>query len=282
MEVGDRRKLKRIESHIEINMIGFTLFQRGIREDLVVINFNSQGACFKRKDRGIDPRSSDCYIFARVGLIELERELTFEIVWETLDLDGRFGVVFKHESKIILERSERFIVNNLVAPSYFSTDPLDVNRRLFFKVINISNTGMLLQSSLSNRHLVPGMRLQRGQIEFPNQGREKLDVFIENIRLNDDRLHIGVSYIEKTENYKKLISRHLLETTKFKDSINLELEEIKKIAPAPKQIKEAITIREISDDVEYEKVKALRYIGYKRAGKLKDTVQPSVYTCATT
>jgi class 3 adenylate cyclase len=245
------------------------LVANGEKFDIEIVNFHFRGACIKVAPNDYRFQSKNAHLIIKIGLKELPEKIHFRVIWETVNQNGMFGVEFEAKSAYALSRAERFQTNKTVSPIVSSQDPLDPNRILYFKVVNASTTGMLLSTSLSNKHLFPGMELRTAILNIPEIGKTDVNLFIENSRPStDNTILFGVSIKGASHNYSSLMAKYLsaLGTTAEPDE---RLDKLSESNFLQKELRSHLTIKEISTPQDYEKVLKLRYLGYRNAQKIE-------------
>jgi class 3 adenylate cyclase len=271
MGTAERRQEHRTNSGLRFTPVNCTLITDHERINLEVINFHYRGACLKVSVGDYRFQQKGSYLLFKIGLKELSEKITFRITWETVSENGFLGVEFSTESSYVLARAERFMVHSINTPVISSQDPLDPNRIIYFKVVNASTTGMLVSTSLSNKHLFPGMELRTAVLNIPNIGKTDLDLFIENSRQGDENnILFGMSIKGSSHNYNTLMAKYLSNL----GSADNNDERIEKLTAAnfiQKELRAHLTIKEIKTQGEYEKVLKLRFMGYSIAGKVEKT-----------
>lgn len=271
MSTADKRHEFRIESGIRYTPVGCILVSENEKIELEVINFHFRGACLKISTNDYRFQSKDRYLLFKIGEKQLSEKIIFRIVWETVSENGLFGVEFEAESTFAAKRAERFSSHSVNTPVISSQDPLDPNRIIYFKVVNASSQGMLLSTSLTNKHIFPGMELRTAVLTVPNIGKADLDLFVENSRSGDEQnVLYGVSVKGSSKNYNTLISKYLSNLGSAQDTNN-RLELLADANLLQSQLRAHLTIREIRTQPEYEQVLKLRHTGYARAGKIAAT-----------
>jgi hypothetical protein len=102
-----------------------------------------------------------------IGNKLIKEEIPFRVVWTDLGESGAFGLNFIKPNADWAERHIRFKTHDKMRPSLSCRDPLDPNRLLYFQVKDVSSSGLLLSTSLSNKHLFPGMVLKESTLNIP-------------------------------------------------------------------------------------------------------------------
>lgn len=238
---------------------------------LEIVNYHFKGACFRVKTNDYRFQEPDVFLKFQIGFKNVEEKIHFRVVWETVAENGMFGVEFSPECEYVLKRAGRFISNAINSPIISSSDPLDPNRIIYFKVLNASRTGMLLCTSLSNKHLFPGMEMKGAVLDIPGMGKSDVDLFVENSRPSDDRQTVlyGVSIKGTAHNFHVLMTKYLSNLGQAEEGQD-RIELLAKENSLHKNLRRHLTIREISSEREYEAVLKLRLLGYSRAGKIRD------------
>ncbi len=268
MNTRERRQEYRSTSALRFTPVACTLITSNEKISVEVINFHYRGACFRISVSDYRFQQKGSYLLFRIGLKELSEKINFRVTWETVAENGLFGVEFSTESSYVLSRADRFTSHNINTPVISSQDPLDPNRIIYFKLLNASTTGMLLSTSLSNKHLFPGMEMRSAKLDIPNIGKTELDLFIENCRPGtDNNILYGVSLKGSGDNYTTLIAKYLsnLGSTENNDE---RIEKLSESNFLQKQLRAHLTIKEINTLSDYNKVLKLRYIGYSNVGKV--------------
>ncbi|HRO67530.1 MAG TPA: hypothetical protein PL182_08205, partial [Pseudobdellovibrionaceae bacterium] len=269
----NKRHEERSSPTLRTSPVSCCLCVGGETAPLEIVNYHYRGACFRVPVNDYRVQEKDTHLQFRIGTKSLQEKILYRIVWETISENGLFGVEFEVESAFVLARAERFMAHGINTPVVSAKDPLDPNRAVYFKTVNISATGMLLSTSLSNKHLFPGMEVKAAMLEVPNIGKTKIDFFIENSRPSegDKTILYGVSVKNITSGYQDLTAKYLSNLGLVADSS----ERIDKLLASgfiQKDLRQHLTIREVQSQRDYDEVLKLRYIGYLRAGKTKSGV----------
>ena len=239
-----------------------------------LINYHYRGACVRLVgDTPLphgDPEHQDVVFDFYLGHQCLKTGIPIRIAWNALTTDRMLGIEFLSTANDYVERAERYLCHQHIAPHLTSPDPLDVHRHLYFKVIDLSQAGMLLSTSLTNKHLFPGMTLDNAQLVVPGADPLSLCFTIQNVReaLDDGYLHVGVTVGMTGKDYERLVSGYLgAMSPNF-----LQIEPRDASLPSSKirgkRLKQGLTFRVISTPPEYRQVLRLRHQGYGAKGKL--------------
>lgn len=268
MSAAEKRNEFRIQSNIRSTPVSCVLVSENDRIDLEVVNFHFRGACLRLSRNDYRFQTKNPYLYFKIGTKELTEKIIFRIVWETVSENGLFGVEFTTESSFVLSRAQRFASHQVNTPVVSAKDPLDPNRILYLKVMNASSTGMLLSTSMSNKHIFPGMELREATLTIPSMGKTVVDLFIENSRPgSDSTILYGVSIKGNSKSYNTLIAKYLSTLGSAADKEN-RIDLLAESNLLQRDLREHLTIREIKDLKSYQEVLKLRYLGYGLAGKV--------------
>ena len=149
-----------------------------------VINFHYAGACllFEKNSpllsRNLLGRKLSLEL--RLSSKVINEDLPCQIVWT----DGELvGVKILSSETSYSKRNQRFKTHPESKPQIKISDPLNLERDLLFSVFDMSETGLCLSTSLSNKHLLPGMVLREGYLSLPTHGqRIALSLIVKNTR----------------------------------------------------------------------------------------------------
>jgi class 3 adenylate cyclase len=269
-ELGNRRLENRQLNTSLLTPVKCTVFFGESAVAVELINFHYRGASLKLAQKFPPLVGSSTLIQFMHGEKTIGDKIPFRITWETISENGMFGIEFKPMHQLNAYRENRFAVLPYNSPTVLARDPLDPNRLVYFQVLNISVTGLLLKTSFANKQLLPGMELRGAVIEVPGFGKADIDLYIANARPADDNqsLFYGVSIKDSSGNFKSMISGYLA---------NLGLsdpdERISKLRESgliSKNLAGHLTFRQISTVEEYNEVLKLRFAGYRKVGKVSD------------
>ena len=234
-----------------------------------VINFHYEGACLL-----LDEKSQLLYrnLIGRKLHLELKlsnklinESLPCQIVWTDKNL---IGVKILSSEEGFSERNQRFKTHRETKPVVKMTDPLNPQRDLIFSVSDMSETGLCLNSSLSNKHLLPGMQLLGGYLSLPTHGhRIAISLSVKNTRKSstEGRFELGCEILGENSEYKIQSSKYLSYLTSGSltevDIAKGKQEELGHISSLGRnsKIKAALTFKLVSTDALYDKVLKLRY-----------------------
>ncbi len=239
------------------------------------LNYHFKGACLRVDKEAA--RHLKTARFSQVGLDFyhgnkcLRRFIPFRIAWESLDANGLIGVEFMVPISSFLQRPDRFPSHPHFPPVVTARDPFNANRLLYGKVLNLSANGMLLLSSLTNRHLMPGLVLEGATLSFPGSKPVTVDLRIANLRHDEtaDGMQIGVAFQDCPKVVRDALSRYLSLLSPMTKNPG-RLAKLAENGLLSKQLREGLSFRPVATDGEYEEVLKLRFLAYAAHGKVPE------------
>ena len=242
---------------------------------VALLNYHYRGACIRLVDTEPvllnDLEYQDIVFDFYLGQQCVTKDIPIRIAWSAIGSHRMLGIEFLMETSAGVERAERYLCHHDIAPHITSPDPLDTNRHVYFKVIDISQSGMLLSTSLTNKHLFPGMQLDHAQLAIPGEPPVSLHLTIHNTREAPRQgcFHLGVTVCATGPDYARLVSSYL---STMSPSI---VQNLQKCSTSPgrllrgKRLKHGLTFRVVSSEAGYREVLRLRHHGYGAKGKLR-------------
>jgi class 3 adenylate cyclase len=185
------------------------------------------------------------------------------------EISCQVGIEFKDEIKDWVERDLRIPTHSKIKPSISGIDPTDPNRKILFSVENVSMMGMMLSTSLSNKHLFPGMELRKATLVVPGKKAILIDLSVQNVHLSQDKsqLMIGTLVRSKTKKeYSQVLQDYL---AALGDLTGIDHSNYRKSDFFTKKLKSALTFKTVTSEEEYQKVLDLRFSGYGHKGKVR-------------
>lgn len=274
-DLMDKRVLHRNSGNNLMYPVSCVLRGAGAEYVAEVVNYHFKGACLRTDsipdhDReGV--KNGEFKLDFYLGQTCLQSDIPYRVSWRDERESLTFGVEFQNKLASNVERSVRFITNANIPIQVSCKDPLDPHRNIFFQVVDVSESGMLLSTSLSNKHLMPGMKLTNAQLQIPSQPTLALEIGIENARpgSNASTFFLGVTIRDKKREYAEAIRTYLpLAVPHLKDADQY----LQKLAESPfqsKKLKNSVTYRIVQTQEQYEQVLKLRFSGYGKHDKIK-------------
>lgn len=190
-----------------------------------------------------------------------------QIVWvdEASNVMGLcFSNVFNGE---VVSRKSRLSINEDMFPTLLLKDPMHNNNFCHFQVINISINGLRAKTSISNKHLMPGMRLKEVQLFIPGCGNLAIELEIRHINIEGNKLFVGFSIVEDTQEFREFFGKFIIfgsQIEKIDDVPNL----LKEFNLSGKKISHGFKLQVVESEDQYEQVLRIRLNAYKRTGKV--------------
>lgn len=235
----------------------------------IILNYHFNGACLKLSN-DIDFDKSDLLsIDFYIGDKCIKSKIAFKIAWRDPG-ENLVGIEFtKPLESTHISRAKRFLTHKNIKPTVVGADPTDPNRTIYYSVRDLSETGMLLQTSITNKHLFPGMNLSQVKLTIPGLDPITMNLFIANVRKSSDEslIDIGV-YLQGTyPSYKKYFQNYISTLSPIAEN---RTESLSSSGFWARTIKSGLTYRYIETDKEYEQVLKLRFDGYSKHGKVPE------------
>jgi predicted GNAT family N-acyltransferase len=162
--------------------------------------------------------------------------------------------------------SSRWICNAKYDPVCIAANPARFNDFVYFRVRDISRSGLRLVTSLRNKFLLPGMHLDL-QVSLPLTAQIAVRVTISRVRLTTedgkDLLELGVTLGKLTRAQRESIGQYLVQ---FSNAGSLET--IKSDGFIARSLSRGIEYEFIKSEQDYRSVLALRLLANRIAEKI--------------
>ncbi len=178
--------------------------------------------------------------------------------------DGTIAIELQRDSEKLFNPELRCELNFVKQGMFCGEDPLSIGTTLFFRVKDISISGLRLVTTKINRHLTPGLQLNDFDLSFPGFLSLKANVKIVNARATDETLEFGCLFVEPSKNLNIVIQKNLI--------ANLDANEVdlSHLIKNQKNYRGQIRMALISGDAEYQEILKLRWRAYRNEGKILD------------
>jgi predicted GNAT family N-acyltransferase len=137
---------------------------------------------------------------------------------------------------------------------------------VYFRVVDVSRSGMQLETSLRNKFLVPGVQLET-TCTFPTQGQLHLDLRVVHARVAERGskkvLALGVTYSPRSPGGREIIGQYLLQF-----AAGATIQELRAHGFHLRSSSQAIDFDSLRTDEEYGEVLRLRRLAYVHARKV--------------
>ena len=152
------------------------------------------------------------------------------------------------------------------APTGIAPSAVRFEDLVYFRVLDLSWRGMQLETSLRNKFLVPGVRMQ-ATCTFPTQGQVHLDLRVVHARVvsrgSKKVLALGVTYSPRSAGGREIIGQYLLQFV-----AGATVQELRAHGFRLRSSSQAIDFGSLRTDEEYGEVLHLRRLAYVHARKV--------------
>ncbi|MEZ5596233.1 MAG: PilZ domain-containing protein [Pseudomonadales bacterium] len=166
-------------------------------------------------------------------------------------------------------RESRWICSSQFHPVAVAPNPIVYNDFLYFTIRDISAVGFRAYTSLRNKVLVPGMRLDL-QTSFPMVGYVNFPVQIARTALSSgngkDYLEVGMQFESLSKSQRETIGQYLVQ---FSNAISYE--ELKGAGLRPLSLYKAVNFFFIKTKDDFLQALELRYLANAKAGKIPES-----------
>lgn len=267
------RKVERIKTK-NSNDYYATIFTQDAHYKYLVADFNSISIRLVPIDKKIVPETK----IKSINLIYINRIIS-TIDSPTLVRAEESGVIIvdiSNSKKVRTERgSARLNINNSFKPFMTAIDPIMIGRVLNFELLNISKNGISLKTSLTNKHITSGQTFEKVELHLPLIGLVRLSFQIKRMFIKDDAFIIGAKFFDISEEDSEKIAKFCLFATKNENEefdLKKKLLSIKENIFNLKDLGHGITVEIANSQIDYMGALMIRFIAYKKANKLNDTV----------
>ncbi len=163
-------------------------------------------------------------------------------------------------------------VQRTVFPTAIAANPARYNDFVYLKFRDLSRNGARVVTSLRNKFIVRGMRLEC-LVSFPLVSQIRMELVVRNVSVTHeqgkDLLSLGVEFVASDSRDLNVIAQYLLQ---FGDTESLE--SLRQAGLIPASMGKAVDYSFVRTQEEYEQVLLLRTDAYGDAGKLPEGSQP--------
>ena len=179
----------------------------------------------------------------------------------------------KSKVRFIREKTRLWVKPNFT-PTVLVKDPLKLDNMLSLNVLNLTRNGLLLSTSLSNKHLVPGLYIESAAILLPGVKIINIDFKIQNSERQDNHLLFGVSIKRISDEDLEALAQFALFATVSPElkGTKSKLTSIRDNVTKIRNLASAIRCETVSSQEDFDKVLAVRFEAYKKAEKLSDAL----------
>ncbi len=143
---------------------------------------------------------------------------------------------------------------------------------MYFQIHDVSDTGMQLNTSLSNKYLVQGIHLQLTAV-FPMGGSVAIRGEIARVNVgsfgSEDRLVVGIKFVSLDKQAKRIIGQYLIQ---FSSSANLD--SFRDHGFIPRSVLKGVKFGNVKTEDQYKQVLDLRFRANQASNQLKNIAAP--------
>ena len=165
-------------------------------------------------------------------------------------------------------RGSRWICSSRFDPVCMAANPLQFNDFLYFRIRDISKSGLRAVTSLRNKFIVPGMELQ-AQLSFPLTSQISIPLRIARVNLTaeqgKDYLEVGLEFCELSKHHREVIGQYLIQ---FSNADSLKA--IREDGFAPSSLAKGVDYYYIKTAEEFKEVLDLRLLANSKSAKVPD------------
>lgn len=181
------------------------------------------------------------------------------------DMSGSTGKEWSGEDR---RSGSRWSTSLDFMPTGFCANPGKFNDFIYFKVMNISAAGMQIQTSLRNKFLIAGMKLNT-TLSLPAVSNVNLSFKIMNVSIGNDKgkdvLNVGCRFEEISSSVKECIGQYV-----FQFGPSASLTDLKKEGLYVSKASRGVEFKFVRTKEEYDRVIELRKKAYLAAGKVAE------------
>ena len=173
-------------------------------------------------------------------------------------------------------KSRRWLCAPQFLPTGVAPNPAKFNDFVYFRISDVSNTGFQLLTSLRNKFIVVGMRLDC-MISFPMVSQLHANLKVENVRITmeqgTEQLAVGVTIENMTPELRESIGQYLMQFgsgVSVKDILDSGLE--------TPRISKAVDYSFVKTEDEFQEVLELRKLSYLHENKIAPGTNASQLT----
>ena len=158
--------------------------------------------------------------------------------------------------------ANRWLCSDAFLPDGIAPNPSRFNDFIYFKVLDLSKSGMQITTSMRNKLLIPGMVFD-SSISLPLIGETNISFKIENVRIKEestkDMLVLGVTFLKPSSHFYSNVAQYLLQFGR-----NVTPSDLKLFGLVPKSINSAIEYSYVKDADTYKDILFLRRKTYTK------------------
>lgn len=236
-----------------------------------IVDFHSSGAKLNLGSVEIVPGETGT-LAVEYGRVRIGESIPCRVA--RADDDG-LGLAFLREtSGGRNRRSERLATDGPFAPILSCLDPVRLDQKLFFRVLDLSQGGLRLATSLSNRHLLPGMRISGGELVLPTVGTVAIDFRVKAVEALEREIRLGIELLNPPKETRVLLAAYLFQHGREEGGSGLRVIR-EELQVDPRDLGRFFRLYSIATKEEYEEVLRIRHQAFLFAKKIAPETSPA-------
>jgi hypothetical protein len=165
-------------------------------------------------------------------------------------------------------QQDRISSSSSFSPLVMAPSPAKQNDIIHFKVENFNASGMLLSTSLRNKFLLPGSKLEAAQLIIPGLEIFIISFQVRHTSVESGRLMLGIQFLKVDKRILESLAQYSMSGTKREQPGEIKALEKLSLSGLPsRKIGRGFTICVVSSADEYADVLKIRLEAYRAAGK---------------
>src|SRR6266436_4612712 len=185
--------------------------------------------------------------------------------------DGQWKliVLLNHSKRQAAERRHKRIkTRENFKPFLWVSDPFHLSRTVNFQVENFSADGLQLRTSLSNKHIIVGSRLENCQLLLPGIGALTVHLVVCNAFSKDKHLVFGCLFQSINKQMLEMLAQYaILGGDDLPPHISQRKELLRAAGLTTRSLLKPCTIKVAETRQELEQILEVRFVTYKAAAK---------------
>src|SRR5262249_45371771 len=172
------------------------------------------------------------------------------------------------ERKTAERRHTRITTRENFKPFLWVADPFHLSRIVNFQVENFNVDGLRLRTSLCNKHIIVGCRLENCQLLLPGTGTLTVNLVIGNAFSKDKHLVFGCLFQSINEQALEMLAQYaIIGGDNLPPYLSQRKELLRAAGLITRSLAKPCTIKVVETCQELEQILDVRFVAYKTAGK---------------
>jgi len=267
---NERRQLNRLSIDRSNEFFGIIKYQEKT-QPAKIVDFHSEGIGLLVEKEvavlftiGTTLQSFEIY-YGKRKLATLEEPKVMKV-----SSAGRISLSFSSSERTRgLRTVGRLKVRGDFHANLIAQDPWKMDTMIHMSLIDISSSGFLLETSLSNKHLLQGMTLKDVTMILPGVNVITLTLRVAHVKHTAGRLRVGVTLVDPSSHTLVAISQFAIFGTIHEAEKPIDIiHHLEKADLKAKKLGNAARISSVSNAEEYAEVLKIRLDAYRAAEKV--------------